>query len=209
MRGGVVVSPLRVATTCCSVFWVLVEDFLEQSRNGTGSFPVWFPERCSVAITWFCSWVLLGGDVWVATFVFKVESLLVLFKLSWFVTISVGCCQTTSGIGGSLDIAFVSGLSHAAPEWRRCVVSLMFGLQLGHSRLSYFEDYSVELGFVLPVVYSVEAFCLLRLLQGSISLWSGWFYHMSHRVGRQVKAFCLFEYLYCLLWYCLQFCFWG
>ena len=41
---------------------------------------------------------------------------MVLFKLSWFVTFSVGCCQTTSGIGGNLDILFVSGLSDAAPE---------------------------------------------------------------------------------------------
>ena len=186
MRGGVVVSPLRVVTTCCSVFWVLVEEFLEQSRNGTGSFPVWFPEGCSVANTWFRGWVPLGGDVWLATFVFKVESLWVLFKLSWFVTISVGCCQTTSGIGGSLDILFVSGLSDAAPEWRRGVVILKFGLQLGPSRLSFFEHFSVELGFVLLVVYSVEAVCLLRLLQGSISLWSDWFYHMSHSVGGQV-----------------------
>ena len=155
-------------------------------KGGTGSFPVWFPDGCSVATTWFCGWVPLGGDVWFAAFVFKVESLLGLFKLSWFVTISVGCCQTTSGIGGSLDLAFVSGLSHAAPEWRRGVVNLKFGLQLGHSRLSYFEHFSVELGFVVPIVDCVEAVCLLRLLQGSNSLWSAWFYHMSHRVGRQV-----------------------
>ena len=186
MRGGVVVSPLRVVTTWCSVVWVLVEEFLEQSRNCAGSFAVWFPEGCSLATTWFCGWVPLGGDVWLSTFVFQVESLLVIFKLSWFVTISVGCCRTTSGIGGSLDNSFVSGLSHAAPQWRRGVVSLKFGLQLGHSRLSYFEHFSVEHGFVLPVVYSVEAVCLLRLLQSSISLWSGWFYHMSQRVGRQV-----------------------
>ena len=62
VRGGVVVSPLGVVTTCCSVFWVLVEEFWEQSRNGTGSFPV-FPEDCSVVSTWFRGWVPLGGDV--------------------------------------------------------------------------------------------------------------------------------------------------
>ena len=186
VRGGVVVSPLRVVSTCCSVFWVLEKEFLEQSRSGTGSFPVWFLEGCSVATTWFCGWVPLVSNVWLATFVFKVEPLFVLFKLSWFVTISVGCCQTTSEIGGCLVISFVSGLSRASPEWRLGVVSLKFGLQLRHSRLSYFEHFSVELGFVLPVVSSVEAVCLLRLLQGSFSLWSGWFYHMSHRVGRQV-----------------------
>ena len=186
MRGGVVVSPLGVVTTWCSVFWVLVEEFFEQSKNDTGSFPVWFPEGCSVPTTWFCGWVPLGGDVWLATFVLKVESLWVLFKLSWFATFSVGCCQTTSGIGGSLDISFISGLSHAAPEWRRGFFSLKLGLHLGHSRLSCFELYSVDLGSVLPVVYSVAAVSLLRLLQVSISLWSGYFYHMSHRVEGQV-----------------------
>ena len=100
--------------------------------------------------------------------------------------ISVGCCQTTSGIGGSFDISFVSGLSHAAPEWRRGVVSLKFGLQLGHSHLSCFVLFFARLGSVLVVVDSGEAVYLLRLLQGSISLWSGWFYYRSHRVGRQV-----------------------
>ena len=62
VRGAVVVSPLGAVTTCCSLFWALVEDFLEQSRNGTGSIPV-FPEDCSVVSTWFCGWVPLGGDV--------------------------------------------------------------------------------------------------------------------------------------------------
>ena len=123
VRSGVVVSPLRVVTTCCSVFWISVEEFLEQLRNDTGSFFVWFTEGCSVARTWFCGWVALSGDVWFATFVFKVESLLVSFKLSWSVMVSVGCCQTTSGNGGSFEASFISGLSHAAPEWRRGVAS--------------------------------------------------------------------------------------
>ena len=171
---------------CCSVFWLSVEESLEQLRNDTGSFPVWFLEDCSVASTYFCGWVPLGGVVWLATSVFKVELLLVLFISFCFVMISVGCCQTTSGIGGSLVISFVSGLSRAVPEWRRGVVSLKVGLQLGHFHLSCFEHYSVDSGFVLPAVYSWVALCLLHLLQGSISLWSDLFYHMSHRVGRQV-----------------------
>ena len=124
------------------------------------------------------------GFPWEATF--DLLHLLVLFISSCFVMISVGCCQTTSGIGGSLVISFVSGLSRAVPEWRRGVVSLKVGLQLGHSHSSYFEYFSVGLGFVLPAVYSWEAVCSLRLLQGSISLWSGLFCHMSHRVERQV-----------------------
>ena len=36
VRGGVV-SPLRVVTTCCSVFWMPVEEFLEQLWNDTVS----------------------------------------------------------------------------------------------------------------------------------------------------------------------------
>ena len=86
--------------------------------------------------------------------------------------VSVGCCQTTSGIGGSFGIPFVSGLSHAAPEWRRGVASLKFELQLGHSHLSCFAQFSAGLGIVLPVVYFGQAVCLQRLLQGNISLWS-------------------------------------
>ena len=166
---GVLVSPLRVVTTCCSVIWISVQDFPEQLRNGTGSVPVWFPEGCSVATTWLYGWFPLGCDVWHATFVFKVESLLVFFRRSWSIMVSVGCCQTTSGIGWSFDISFVSGLSHAAPEWRRGSFSLKFGLQLGQSHLSCFEQSSVGLVFVLPVVYSGEVVCLLHLLQGNIS----------------------------------------
>ena len=48
---------------CCSVFWISVDDFLEEVGNGTGSFPVWYFEDCSVATTWFCGWVVLCGDV--------------------------------------------------------------------------------------------------------------------------------------------------
>ena len=173
MRGGVVVPPVGVVTTFCSVFWILVEEFLEQLRDGTGSFPVWFPGSCSVASTWFCDWVFLGGDVWLATFVFKFVSYSVLFKISWSVMISVGCCQTTSGIGRSFDISFVSGVSHAATEWRSGVFSLKFRLQLGNSHLSCFVHFFAGLGFVRLVVDSGKAVYLLRLLQDSISLWSG------------------------------------
>ena len=171
---------------CCSVFWLLVEESLEQLGNDTGSFPVLFPEDCSVASTYFCGWVPLGGVVWRATSVFEVESLVILLTSSCFVMVSVGCCQTTSGIRGSLVVLLVSGMSRAFPEWRRGAVSLKVGLQLGHSRLSHFEYFSVGLGFVLPAVYFWAAVCSLRLLQGSISPWSGLFCHMSHRVGKQV-----------------------
>ena len=110
------VSPSGVVTTCCSAFWVSVEESLERLRNVTGSFPVWFSEDCSVASTYFCGWFPLGGDVWLSTLVFKVESLVILFTSSCFVLISVGCCQTTSGIGVNLVSSIVSGLSRAVPE---------------------------------------------------------------------------------------------
>ena len=51
VRGGVVASALRVVTRCCSVFWISVEQSLEQLRNNTGSLPVWFPRGCSVVAT--------------------------------------------------------------------------------------------------------------------------------------------------------------
>ena len=47
---------------------------------------------------------------------------------------------------------------------------ISIGEFLEHSRNGCFEHYSVDLGSVLTVVYSVAAVCLLRLLQGSISL---------------------------------------
>ena len=157
--------------------------FLDSGRGFVGAikerywlvrcFPVWLPEGCSVANTWFCGWVPLSGDAWLATLVFQVESLLVFSRLSWSLMVSVGCCQTTSGIGGSFVNSFNSDLSHADPDWKRGVASLKFELQLGYSHLSCFAHFFVGLGFVLPVVYSGEAVCLLRLLQSNISLWSG------------------------------------
>ena len=137
---------------------------LVAAENSTGSFPVWFPAGCSLATTSFCAWVPFSGDVWLAIVVFCwvwviIESILVLFRLAWFVMVSVGCCQTTPGLGGSFGISFFSGLSVAAPEWTRGNFSLKFGLQLGHSHLSCFEQFSVGLGFVLPAVYSEKAVC--------------------------------------------------
>ena len=80
--------------------------------------------------------------------------IIILFKLHWFVIVSSGCCQTTSGFGWSFGLSVVSGLSNAAPEWRRGVSSLNLGLQLEHSYLNCFGLLSVGLDLVLPVVYS-------------------------------------------------------
>ena len=63
LRGGVVISLLGVVVVCCSVFWMLVGESLEQLGNDTGSFPVLFPEDCSEASTYLCGWVPLGGAV--------------------------------------------------------------------------------------------------------------------------------------------------
>ena len=45
-------------------------------------------------------------------------------------------------------------LSVTAPEWRRGISSLKFGLQPEHSHLSCFERFSVGFAYVLPVFYS-------------------------------------------------------
>ena len=58
------------------------------------------------------------------------------------------------------------------------MASLKFGLQLGHSHLSCFVHFFAGFGFVLLVVDSGQAVYVLRLLQVSIFLWSGWFYYM-------------------------------
>ena len=78
------------------------------------------------------------------------------------------------------------------------MASLKFGLQLGHSHLSCFVHFFAGFGFVLLVVASGEAVYLLRLLQGSISLWSVWFNHMSHRVEyRSRSSVSLIIYIVC------------
>ena len=180
VRGGKVVSPVSVVVACCSDTWISVGRSLAQLRNGTVSYPVWFPGGCSVATTQFCGWFPMGGHVWLAIVVFEVawvscfvESLVVLSKLYWSVKVSGGCCQTTSKIGGSIGILVDSGLSHAAPEWKRGVSSLTFGLQPERSLLNCFGHLFVGLESVLPAVQSWEVVCSLHLLQNNISQWNG------------------------------------
>ena len=67
--------------------------------------------------------------------------------------------HTPSGIGGSFGALIVSGLSGAAPERRRGVFSLMFGLQFEHSHLDCFEHSYAGADSMLPAVCSVEAVC--------------------------------------------------
>ena len=48
--------------------------------------------------------------------------------------------------------------------------------------------------------------CLLHWFQKSISLWSGYFYHRSHKVGRQFWVCCHFDCLRCDSCYVWRLC---
>ena len=74
-----------------------------------------------------------------------VESILLTPRLYVLLDVSGGCCQTTSGIGGSFVVLIVSGISHAAPEWRRGVSSLEFGLQPEHSHPAFWGIFFLDL----------------------------------------------------------------
>ena len=68
------------------------------------------------------SFFCLNSGMWVFLWVSLVNTLWILVKwVSW------GCCQTTSGFGGSVKWV-TYGLSITAPEWRRGIFSLIFGL---------------------------------------------------------------------------------
>ena len=96
----------RYISGCC--FW-------ESLGHCTGVLLVWFPRSDSVSDPDTWGEVSLIGDVCDST------SILRLIKVVNFLCIStkrvsLGCCQTASGVVGSL---VVSDLSIAAPEWRR------------------------------------------------------------------------------------------
>ena len=113
-----------------------------------------------------------------------------LVKSSWIVVkwVSWGWCQTTFGIGGSVEWV-ISGLSVAAPESRNGIFSLNSGLQPGGFPLSHFEWLFLGPDFVFPVSSAGEAVYWLHWLHDSISLWNGFSCHMSHTVGKQFLAF--------------------
>ena len=130
-------SPLSLDIIFTSCRWISDWCFLESLRICTGVLPVWFFRNVSVLdpdnggevsfIGDVCdstSFLCLISGMWVFLWVSVVEVLWSLVKwVSW------GCCQTTSGIGGSFKLV-VSGLSIAAPDWGRGTFSLIFGLQL-------------------------------------------------------------------------------
>ena len=110
-----------------------VIQLIEQVRNGTGSFPVWFSVGCSVAITLFCGWWRrLTGYLRCLKLlsILYVRVVIYIFQFMWIYKRFRGYFQTTSGIDGSFAVLVVSGLSHAAPEWRRAVSIFKFGLHL-------------------------------------------------------------------------------
>ena len=158
------------------------------SRDDSVSDPdTWDEVSFIVDLCASTSFFCLG--VWVCLRVSLVKSLWIVVKwVSW------GCCQTTSGIGGSVKWV-ASGLSVAAPEWRHGIFSLNSGLQPGYFHLSHFEQLFLGPDFVFPVFSAGEAVYWLHWLYDSISLWNGLSYHMSHRVGKQFLAF--FRLCYC------------
>ena len=108
-------SPVKKVVMCFSISWISVGQLLEQLRNSTGSFPVWYPGGCSIAVTWFCDWFPWDGDVWLATFDFPVywvccivESLILISKLCWFTDVSVGLLP--DNLGNSRKFCCFSGL---------------------------------------------------------------------------------------------------
>ena len=105
--------------------------------------------------------------------------------------VSWGCCQTISGIGGSINLV-VFCLSVAAPEWRRGIFSLNFGLQLEELRWSHFGWLSLGFDSVSPIFCAGEAVEWLHWLQSNNSLWNGLFFDTSHRVFSFLLALLLF-----------------
>ena len=127
------------------------------------------------------SFLRLNSGVWVPLFVSVVEFLWLSIKWdSW------GCCQTISGIGWSLVIF---GLSIAAPEKRRGIFSLNFGLQPEQFHSNHFDWFFLGPDSVFPVFYAREAVYWLHWLHSSTSLWSSLFSHMSYSVDKQFLSF--------------------
>ena len=79
-------------------------------------------------------------------------------------------------------------------EWRGCISSFYFGLQLEHSHL-YFLRCFLGTDSVLSVFCSDDPVCLLPWLQQKTSLWNGLFFHISNRLSKQLWAF--FQVCYC------------
>ena len=175
---------------------------LESLRHCTGVLLVWFPRSDSVADPDTWGEVSFIGDVCDCTSLFCLKSgvwvllLLLVFQFLyvWLKWVFWDCCHTTSGIGGSL---VVSGLSIAAPEWRRGIFTLTFGLQPEFLQSSHFDWLFLGPDSVFLVFFAGEAVYWLHWLHSSISLWSGLSSHMFHRVDKQFSAFFQLCYSFC------------
>ena len=171
-------SPLLLAVMSVSFLWVSGCCFLESLGHCTAVLLVWFPRSESVSDPHTWGEVFLIGDVCDSTSFLRLI-LVVLFLCISIQWVTWGCRQTTSGIGGS---SVVSGLSIAAPEWRRGIFSLIFGLQHEQLHSSLFDWLFVGPDSIFLVFCAGEAVCWLHLLHSKSSLWSGLFSHMSLRV---------------------------
>ena len=131
--GDILLSAVSQVVMSVSYLWFSELGFLESLRLSTSGLLVCFPGSGSVLDTDTWGEVFLMGDVCDSTSILCLDSGMWVFlwvsllKGTW---VSRGCCQTTSGNGGSFNWV-VSGLSIAAPEWRRGIVGLNFGLQPG------------------------------------------------------------------------------
>ena len=106
----------------------------------------------------------------------------------------LGLQETTSRIAGRL---VVSGLSTAAPEWKRGFFSLNFGLQFLQFLSNHFDRLFFGHDSVFPLFCAREAVSWLHWLHGSISLWHSLSPHLSHRMNEKFLAF--FQLRYCFI----------
>ena len=179
-------SPLPWVVMSVSFRWISCCCLLESLGHCTGVMLAWF--SVSDPDTWdeisfigdVCastSLLCLNSCMWVFLWVSLVKTLWLL--VTW---VSWGCCQTASGIGGSVEWV-TSGLSIAAPEWTRGILSFYFGLQPEYHS-SHLDWLLLGPDFVFPVFCAREAVYWLQWLRSSIPLWNGLSCHMSHRMDK-------------------------
>ena len=164
---GTFSSPLWLAVISVLISWITGWLSWESMRHCTSVLQVWFYGNGSVLglDTWdevsltgnVCdstNFLRLNSSVWVLLWASLVEFLWILTRwVSW------GCCQTTSGIGGSL---VVSQLSTAASEWRRGFLKIKIELQLGHFHSNHLDCLFVRPDSVFLVLCAGEAVCWLH-----------------------------------------------
>ena len=117
-------TPLSLVVTFVAYRWISGCRFKESLWHCTVVFSVWFSRNSSLSDPDNWGEVSFNGDVYDYTSFLRwksgvwVQLKILLVVLLWISIrwVSWCCCQTTSGIGGTL---VVSRLSVSAPEWRR------------------------------------------------------------------------------------------